>query len=298
MNQHELRLFLELSDSLHYGRTSRKCNISPSALSRAIQRLEEEVGTELFSRDNRSVVLTESGEVFRNYAVGIIDQWEEVKNRLSTAGTTLHGELSLYCSVTACYSILPDILQRFREIYPGIHIKLQTGDAASAVPKAAESEVDIAIAARPEVLKRNLDFKPIARTPLLFIAPDIPCEVQQMAEAGIPDWSSIPMILSEKGLARQRVDAWFREWNIKPLIYAQVSGNEAILAMVRVGCGAGVVPGLVLEKSAVSGEVRVLDIDPPLEPYTVGLVAQRRRLASPLVSAFWNLAAQEKSSIE
>ena len=44
MDQYSLKMFLELADSLHFGRTSRKCNVSPSVLSRTIQRLEEEVG--------------------------------------------------------------------------------------------------------------------------------------------------------------------------------------------------------------------------------------------------------------
>src|SRR5690606_30075247 len=61
----ELRLFLHLSRSLHFGRTSTECHISPSALSRAIQRLERDVGHALFARDNRSVELTPKGKRFQ-----------------------------------------------------------------------------------------------------------------------------------------------------------------------------------------------------------------------------------------
>ena len=54
MNIHELKVFKHLAGTLHFGRTSRACNITPSALTRTIQRLEEEVGKKLFIRDNRS----------------------------------------------------------------------------------------------------------------------------------------------------------------------------------------------------------------------------------------------------
>ena len=62
MTTHELEIFITLADQLHFGRASQTCNLSPSALTRAIQRLEEEVGQPLFIRDNRKVMLTAAGE--------------------------------------------------------------------------------------------------------------------------------------------------------------------------------------------------------------------------------------------
>ena len=54
------------------------------------------------------------------------------------------------------------------------------------------------------------------------------------------------MILSETGLARERFDAWCHTRGIKPRLYAQVAGNEAIVSMVGLGFGIGVVPQIVL----------------------------------------------------
>jgi LysR family positive regulator for ilvC len=78
---------------------------------------------------------------------------------------------------------------------------------------------------------------------------------------------------------------------VKPRVYAEVSGHEAVISMVRLGCGVGIVPRIVLDRFAQKGEVRVLDVSPPLEPYVVGLCAHERRLAAPVVKAFWDLAA-------
>jgi LysR family positive regulator for ilvC len=81
-------------------------------------------------------------------------------------------------------------------------------------------------------------------------------------------WDRIPMIAAEKGMARKRTDTWFRSKNIKPNIYAQVSGNESILAMVSLGFGIGIVPQLVLEKNIINRDVQVLDIRPEIKPYS------------------------------
>lgn len=291
MDIEELRLFLHLADSLHYGKTSRECNISPSALSRTISRLEEQSGKRLFERSNRSVGLTREGARFRQFAAETVGRWNDLKTSFSADGAALHGELSLYASVTACYSILPEIFERFRARYPGIHIRLRTGDEAQAIEMVGSGAVEIAVAALPDTLPDRLLFRPITITPLEFIAPSPPAPFSGLPDdpAGIP-WAEIPLIVPERGLARRRLDRWFRDRSLEPRIYAEVSGNEAILAMVRLGCGAGVVPRLVLEKSPLRETLKVIPVEPPLEPYTVGLCSRKKKLDSPQVRAFWSVA--------
>ena len=96
------------------------------------------------------------------------------------------------------------------------------------------------------------------------------------------------MILPERGLARRRVDEWFRSIGMQPNIYAQVAGNEAIVSMVSLGFGVGVVPQIVLDNSPLADTVRVLDVKPGLEAYEVGLFTLEKKLASPLINAFWS----------
>lgn len=286
MDHYSLNLFLTLAENLHYGRTSQLCNISRSALSRQIQRLEDEVGQKLFERDNRMVTLTPAGVRFAEYASQVGDLWKELKEEILEERSVLKGELSLYCSVTACYSILPEILTIFRRKYPEIHIKLKTGDASAAVSIVQEGKADIAVAAKPDRLASSIAFKEISETPLIFIVPGGEWAYSGVSPEELP-WDSIPMILPERELARRRVDLWFRNHDIRPNVYAQVSGNEAILAMVSLGFGAGVIPELVFEKRPFEVDVSPIKVTPPLQPYSVGICVQQRRLSSPLIKAFW-----------
>ena len=98
------------------------------------------------------------------------------------------------------------------------------------------------------------------------------------------------MIISERGLARLRVDAWYRAQNLKPNIYAQVSGHEAIVSMVGLGLGIGVVPELVLANSPQRENITIIEVEPLLAPFVVGLCATTQRLENPLVKAFWDTA--------
>jgi len=254
--------------------------------------LEEEVGARLFDRDNRSVTLTGDGKSFETYARDALLRWQEIRHKLQGIDGVLHGEISLYCSVTASHSMLFDLLQRLRPTHPGIDIKLHTGNPEFAIARVQAGEEDFAIAAHPRQLPRGLSFRALQTSPLVFIAP------RQHAVPGIPssglpknadDWRAIPMILAESGLARSRVDEWFKRLKVTPRIYAQVAGNEAIVSMVSLGLGIGVVPKIVLDNSPLANRVKLWRVKPELDPYRLGLFTQTRRLDNPLVAAFWDL---------
>jgi LysR family positive regulator for ilvC len=289
MDLRQLRQFVALADTLHFGRASAASHVSPSALSRGIRQLERDVGAALFERDNRSVSLTRQGATFLGWARDVLAGWDEVRHTLQAQGGVLQGEVSLYCSVTASYSFLFELLSRLRRDHPRIELKLHTGDPEDAIARVLGGHEDIAIGARPNALPAGLAFKPIARSGLVFIA-----EARNPARRALhrprPDraaWSGTPMILPESGLARQRADAWFRSVGVKPLVYAQVAGNEAIVSMVSLGFGVGVVPQIVLDNSPLAGKVAVVRVTPALAPYEVGLFTLEKRLRSPLIAAFW-----------
>ena len=68
MDIRAIRVFAHLAHSLHFGRTSQACGLSPSALTRTVQRIEDELGVQLLQRDTRRVALTPAGEIFRRFA--------------------------------------------------------------------------------------------------------------------------------------------------------------------------------------------------------------------------------------
>lgn len=289
MDTRQLRQFVTLAETLHFGQASVASHVSPSALSRSIRQLETELDAPLFERDNRSVTLTGQGATFLAWARETLAGWDAVRDTLRQQSGELQGEVSLYCSVTASYSFLFALLSRIRRDHPRIEIKLHTGDPEHAIARVSGGHEDIAIGARPDRLPAGIAFQPMARSPLVFIAQAGQPGLRQLARRQ-PDpaqWASVPMILSEGGLSRQRVDRWFAELGITPNVYAQVAGNEAIVSMVSLGFGVGVVPRIVLENSPLAENVAVLPVKPTLAPFEVGLFTLEKRLRSPLISAFW-----------
>lgn len=289
MDYKDLRVFLSICSLQHLGRAGQQLHMSPSTLSRRLARMEEEAGAKLIDRDSSPLQLTAAGELFRQHAEQTLLSWQQLRTAVGTDISDLSGQLTLFCSVTASYSFLADLLSRFREKYPLVDLRIHTGDAAESIARVESGDADVVIAARPEQLPADLTFKAMASSPLLFIAPRMPTSVVGLNQAEI-DWASVPMVLSESGLARTRVTRWFVARGIRPHIYAQVSGNEAIVSMVALGVGAGVVPEVVLRNSPMHSRVRVLNVQPELEPFAIGLCARTQRLQEPLLQALWKTA--------
>jgi len=285
MNTRDFEIFLALSETLHFGKASRTANLSPSALTRSIQRIEDELGRPLFIRDNRNVSLTPAGEQFRAFAQHARSEWASFQETLSTT-PSVSGTLSIYASITAIYNLLPTLLETYRAAHPSVHIDLVTGAASEAVEQILSAEIDLAIAALPDRPTAQLQFLPLTKSPLVFIAP----KTSEYKNRENFDWSETSLVLPQSGVARTRLDQWLKKERILPNIQSEVFGNEALIAMVRLGCGIGIVPQLVLEKSPFKEKVRILKNAPELEPYTIGLCATKRSLIRPAVQTFWEIA--------
>lgn len=288
MDIRSLKMFQHLAQNLHFSQTAQAHHVSPSTLSRSIQRLEDEVGCALLLRDNRTVALTEAGRQFLLFAEQQLENWQLLKLSLNQQQAELTGKLHLYCSVTAAYSHLPPLLDRFRQQHPLVEIVLTTGDAADALEQVQNNAVDLAIAAKPESLAKQFHFHHLAEIPLTIIAPTMACGVQQQLQSTITPWQQIPIILPEHGPARRRFEHWYRKKQQgKPNIYATVSGHEALVSMVALGCGVGVAPQVVVDNSPVKDRVYSLPEKDLIAPFELGICCLTKSQQSPILKAFF-----------
>jgi LysR family positive regulator for ilvC len=289
MNEYEpLHQFVELAHSLHFGRAARACHVSPSALSRSVQRLEAQIGEPLFEREHHKVTLTPAGEQFRHHALAVLEEWQRYEQQRARSHGVLNGTVHVYCTVTAAQGIVPDLFGRVRRAHPGIRIDLATGYASDAIDRLRGGDIDISVAALPEHLPTGIASRLLVTTPVVFVGPNVDGPVQAAINRRRVDWSTVPLVLPAHGLARDYVDEWLDARAITPTVYAEIEGHEAILALVALGCGVGVVPKLVLENSALQDRVMEIPTRPALPPFRVALCVRERSLVNPVVAAVWN----------
>ena len=284
MDIKSLKMFNHLAQSLHFGHTADALFITPSTLSRAIQRLEQSAGSQLFERNNRRVSLTHNGRLFLAFSMNTVEQWQMLHNQLTENDAQLKGELSVYCSVTAAHSHLPTMLNQYRTLHSQVDIKLVTGDPALSFDKVLDGHADVAISIHTPDMHPDLAFQAIDQSPLVLIVPKhlSLSHIQQIK------WDQHQVIMPESGPSKRIVHHWFAEHNIRPKVYASVGGNEAIVSMVALGFGIGFVPTIVLDNSALNPQVTAISIN-DIESYQIGLCCLKSKQLEPKIEAMLSL---------
>lgn len=291
MDTDDYLAFQQLAQTLHFGRAARSLGMSPSALTRRVQGIEEELGQVLLLRDNKQVQLTRSGELFRSFAQHQTDQLEELKNQLRQEEESPSGELLVACTVTACHTLLPKLLGRLRRDYPGVTLRLLTQDAGRSLAQLEAGEVDLAvIPAEPDGVE-GLSSIPLGRTEFALIAPPSDDAIDAALASSPPALGQLPFVAPLSGLERSRLRTWFKLQGHEPRIVAEVRGNEGIIAMVSLGSGVALVPELVLSSSPLESEVRRVSGIPLPPGYDVALCAKPRTLERRVARVLWDLAA-------
>ncbi|MBQ6027971.1 MAG: HTH-type transcriptional activator IlvY [Treponema sp.] len=274
MDFYELDAFIKLAETLKFSKAADLSAMSPSALSRMMSRLEEEVGAPLFDRDNRKVILTERGKKFLAFARECSAKRRDMILEFSQENNSVAGDLKVYASVTACYTILPPFIKALSQKYPAVRLSVQTGGEAGAFNAVKEGRVLLAVAAIPEEGNAAIESTSIIKTPLIYAASaDGPWTKLDGSPQDIV--SSAPLVLPKTGLARKRFDKWTKSRNVKPKIAAETEGNEALLAIAQLGLGIALVPRIVLENGPYKGKFVIHEAGNALGYYDVGFIRKK-----------------------
>jgi len=267
--------FLRLCETSNLTRTATLCNVSPSTLSRTLNKLESILNTKLCIRDKKGVFITAAGHKFETFARKTLNDFAELERELRGANQSASGIVKIFCSVTASYLFIPRILNELHLIAPNLEIKLETGDPAEALKKLDNPEIDFVISALPNEIPDNIKYVDLVTFPLILIAPKKPIFTTD-TDLNSVNLSEVPFVMPEKGQLRHEVEKFFQTLEVTPHIYSEVSGHEAIVSITALGFGVSVVPRLVYDISPFKNDVIVIK-ELPWSNFRVTLCSLKNR---------------------
>lgn len=281
MDYRELKIFVTLADTLHFRRASQLCHVTPSTISRIIQRLEEEVGADLFIRDKKEVTITEEGEAYYQFAKDTILYMDQLKDQFQKHDPTkITGEFTIISTIGIAYGVLPEILTPFLGIYPNITPHVATGSPKRSMQSILEGEADFAILPRPENYSLELDFIYISEAPLVFAIPASWEKPNSFEEA-----AKLPFIHAQAPAISEQIKKTFVEHHCEQNIHSFSDSSEASLAMVAAGLGVSMLPSKMVKHSHLNDKVQIIDVgEMPMIQY--GLFIKRQKYNSPVRLAF------------
>ena len=143
MELRQVRSFLSIAETLHFGRTAELIHLSQPALSLQIKALEEEVGVRLFERNRRKTTLTAAGLAFRDNATAALSQLEQAIRRARLTANGKMGLLRIGFISTAGSELAADIVRQFRELYPEVEVSLRNILTAEQIQMLETGALDI-----------------------------------------------------------------------------------------------------------------------------------------------------------
>jgi DNA-binding transcriptional LysR family regulator len=145
----KLRYFQTVAKTLHFRRAAALLNISQPPLSKSIKTLEDELGTQLFFRTRRRVELTPAGEVLLKRCERIFQELEDTKIEVKRYNRGEKGTIRIGCEDGTTFSVLPPLLQTFKQRYPGISCSVVTQTLSQQIKELSAGDLDAGIVPLP-----------------------------------------------------------------------------------------------------------------------------------------------------
>jgi DNA-binding transcriptional LysR family regulator len=142
----QLRYFHEVARQGSIRRAAEGLHVASSAISRQILRLEEEVGTPLFERRARGMILTSAGRIYAQYALDAIQRLEQVQSQLDELRDLRMGHIEIYSIEGMVADFLSEAVAAFRHQYPGVGFRLTVAGTDQVASAVREGEADIGVA--------------------------------------------------------------------------------------------------------------------------------------------------------
>lgn len=250
-----LEVFKAVVDEGGINRAAEKLNRVQSNVTTRIKQLEERLGTQLFHRNQRRLVLSQDGErllVFANRLLNLADEAESAITSQRPSGVLRIGTME-----STAASRLPPILSTYHDRYPDVRLELTTGTSGALLHQLRQCAIDVAFVAGP-VQTDDLASERVFDEELVLITP--PQEIPVDNAAAVAHHT---IITFSNGCAyRSRLERWLAESRVVPLRVMEFSSYHAIIACVAAGAGIAIVPRSVLDLAMVGTHLSMHKLPP------------------------------------
>ncbi len=234
-----LEHFVALARTKNFTRAAEELNLSQSALSRAIQKLEEQIGQPLFERKPREVILTDLGEILLARAKEILKLVEDTFSELSEASR--RGRIRLGTIPTIAPYFLPRLLSTFAEKHPDISVIVQEDTTDMLIKSCSHGEIDLAIVALP-IIAKDLAIEPLFSEELLLVLP-VGHPLDNQAPLSVDAVASYPFVmLNEAHCLSENIASFCRRQSVQPVTIERTSQLTTVQELVSLDHGVSIVP--------------------------------------------------------
>jgi DNA-binding transcriptional LysR family regulator len=275
----KLRIFVTIARLASFTRAAERLHLTQPTVSQQLTMLEKSVGTRLIERDTRHLRLTLAGEVLLGYAERMLALAIEAAEATRAAAGLADRTLRIGVGHTLATYLLPEVLSRYRYLYPNNVVRISVGNTAQLLALLASDVIDLALVGSPAE-HPDLTVEPFMYDKLVVIvapgdtwADRSQVEVTELLnrvlltrEPGSALHSTVERLLGPEFLASDQV--------------IQLGETEGIKRSVEAGLGVALIQQIALKREVAAGNLIALTLRGADDSRTY-LVASRRRHSIP-----------------
>lgn len=241
MELDQLRYFLRVAERQSFTRAAEDLAISQPALSRSIQRLEEEFGQPVFERKTRSVSLTDAGILLQSRAQQVLTILDDTKAEITDDGQS--GRVRVGAIPTIAPYFLPQVLRQFSREFPKATLIVQENTTDALLKSCTQGEIDLAILALP-IPARYLDVEELFEEELLLVLPpDHPLVDKEKIR--LTDVEPYPFVLlDEAHCLSDNIVSFCRQRAFHPVAVERTSQLAMVQELVSLSHGISMIPSM------------------------------------------------------
>ena len=238
--------FLTVAQASSFRAAAEQLNTSQSAVSARVKQLEERLSARLFERTTRSVKLTDAGHRLYGAATSACAELSNIEQVLLQEASLQRGEVRLAVLPSLAQAEMPSVLAEFRELHPGVTLRILDVDSKRSLEMLARSDVDIAIIS-DAVDRKGITFDRLFLDEChLVLPPDHPLASKKVVS--LRHLKGLPLMVSPQGtLLRQALDAAFKKVGLDLVPEQQISNMATLVRMVQAGFGLAIAPAKALQ---------------------------------------------------
>ncbi|RFB67437.1 MULTISPECIES: LysR family transcriptional regulator [unclassified Herbaspirillum] len=279
-----VRGFVAVAERQTFADAALSLNISASALTRRIQRLETAIGTPLLERTTRRVALTPAGQLFLPGAQRSLQELTAALRLVDDAGDTRTGQIVVACIPTVAKQLLPRIIRDYRLSRPDVRIRMIDGTVEVVARNVRDGTADLGLTF-PTLPDPDFVFDALLTDPYCLVCP-IDHPLAALPEVRWTDLKPYQLIISGSGSGNRIIlDQALRAVNWQPERPVEIEHLTTSLGLVEAGLGISVVPQSALP-GEMSSRIAVRPLISPTVSRTIGLVRRRGVTLTPLAQHF------------
>src|SRR6202047_1297044 len=254
MELRQIRSFLSVAETLHFGRTAEMIHLSQPALSLQIRALEDEIGVRLFERNRRKTALTAAGVAFREDATGALLRLDQAVHKAKLAANGKLGILRIGFISTAGNEIVPTIIRQFREFNAEVEFSLRNVLTTDQFRMLEAGSLDIGFLRLPIGGHSELEVVTVHREPFVLVVPSSH-KLAKRKRVRLREAAGHDFVMYERAYAPGFHDLIFGllcDAGIIPNVRQTAGEMPTLISLVDSGMGVAILPASAVKRSVAS----------------------------------------------